>query len=545
MSAAALGGPLLDLQYLAAGASLQQAALHLRWWRRRHDERASLRLGWTSAGLGAALLLWSWVTGEEAGWWLLPGGALLAGWVFLVGAPAVALGRWRRSPSGIAPTVTSEDAGNVRGDSLTGLPNRAELVRAAQGRLDRGGEFALLVVDLDGFKEVNDALGYPVGDAVLLEVARRLGASIRSGDMLAHLGGDDFSVLVSGGLETVKKVVRRLLASLRPPIVMDGFSVTVRASIGIARGPEDGADGHTLLRRSEGAMYRAKVRGGSWSLHVIDQDVAQARRLQLASQLAAALATTQIEVHFQPTVDTTSGRCFMLEALVRWRHPKYGLIPPDEFVPLAEHHGLGLALFRRVLRSALSQCSDWRRSGLSQAVSVNISPQTLLDPQAVSAVASALSSAQIPSNALVLELTEEAFVGDIGQLLSALHQIRRLGVGLAIDDFGTGYSSLAYLRRLPVDVVKLDRTFASGLGSDPACEAIIALSVELSHRLGLTVIAEGVETEAAFEALRRHGCDLAQGYWICRPSPAAEITAWLAAAARPGLRSGATGLLEA
>jgi len=442
--------------------------------------------------------------------------------------------------------MTSEGARteNLRGDPLTGLPNRAELVRAAQGRLDRGGDFGLLVVDLDGFKEVNDALGYPVGDAVLLEVAHRLGVSIRSGDMLAHLGGDNFSVLVSGGLDTVKKVARRLLASLRPPIIVDGISVTVRASIGIARGPEDGSDGHTLLRRSEGAMYQAKVRGGSWSLHVNDQDVLQARRLQLASQLAAALATRQIEVHFQPTVDTMSGRCFMLEALVRWRHPEYGLISPDEFVPLAEHHGLGLALFRRLLRSALSQCSDWRRSGLARAVSVNISPQTLLDPQAVSAVASALSSAQVPSNALVLELTEEAFVGEIGQLLTALNQIRSLGVGLAIDDFGAGYSSLAYLRRLPVDVVKLDRAFASGLGFDPASEAIIALSVELSHRLGLTVIAEGVETEAAFEALRRHGCDIAQGYWICRPSPATEITEWLASAARPGLRSGATRVLE-
>ena len=541
-----LGGPLLDLQFLAAGASLQQAALRLRWWRRRHEARASVRLGWTSAGLGAGLLLWSWVTGEEAGWWLLPGGALLAGWAFVVAAPALAVGRWRRSPSAVAPGVTSDGAGteNLRGESLTGLPNRAELVRAAQGRLDRGGEFALLVVDLDSFKEVNDALGYPVGDAVLLEVAHRLGGSIRSGDMLAHLGGDNFSVLVSGGLETVKKVVRRLLASLRPPIIVDGISVTVQASIGIARGPGDGPDGHTLLRRSEGAMYRAKVRGGSWSLHVIDEDVTQARRLQLASQLAGALATRQIEVHFQPTVDTMSGRCFMLEALVRWRHPKYGLICPDEFVPLAEHHGLGLALFRRVLRSALSQCSDWRRRGLAQAVSVNISPQTLLDPQAFSAVASALSSAQVPPNALVLELTEEAFVGDMGQLLTALNRIRSLGVGLAIDDFGAGYSSLAYLRHLPVDVVKLDRAFASGLGSDPACEAIIALSVELSHRLELTVIAEGVETEAAFDALRRHGCDIAQGYWICRPSTATEITGWLASAKRPGLRSGAAGLLE-
>jgi len=504
-------------------------------------------MGWTCAGLGAGLLLWSLAAGDEAGWRLLPGGGLLVAWALLAGVPSVAGRRWRQPLSAIAPAPTSDgaEAGSVIRDSLTGLPNRTELVRAVQGSLDRGGEFALLVVDLDGFKEVNDALGYPIGDAVLLEVARRLGGSIRSGDMLAHLGGDNFSVVVSGGLETVKKVVRRLLASLQPPIMLDGISVSVRASIGIARGPEDGADGHTLLRRSEGAMYRAKARGGSWSLHVLDQDVLQARRLQLAGQLAAALATREIEVHFQPAIDTLSGRCLMLEALVRWRHPKYGLIAPDEFVPLAEHHGLGLTLFRRVLRSALAQCSQWRRGGLAHAVSVNISPQTLLDARAVSVVASALASAQLPSNALVIELTEEAFVGDIGQLLTALHQLRSLGVGLAIDDFGAGYSSLAYLGRLPVDVVKLDRAFASGLGSDPASEAIIALSVELSHRLGLTVIAEGVETEAAFEALRRYGCDIAQGYWICPPATAAQITEWLATPSRPGLRGGTAGRLEA
>ena len=275
-------------------------------------------------------------------------------------------------------------------------------------------------------------------------------------------------------------------------------------------------------------MYEAKKRRRGFHRYSTGDDSGAARRLKLAGQLGAALLSAEIEVHYQPTIQLSDGRCEILEAVVRWNHPEYGVIQPCEFVPLAEQYGLGLDLFKRVIRDALAQCSYWRAEQLARSVAVNVAPETLVDPGFLEVLVAALAEGNLSADALVVELTENAFVGEAADVRSALKRIAFIGVGIAIDDFGTGYSSLAHLKRLPVDAVKLDRAFTKGLGNDPANNAIVAVVTDLVHRLGLVVIAEGVETHVELEALRRHGCDVVQGYYICRPAPASVIAHWLA-----------------
>jgi diguanylate cyclase (GGDEF)-like protein/PAS domain S-box-containing protein len=463
--------------------------------------------------------------------WERPDGTTL--WLEM-SALMTALGGAKREVVGVMKDITerkraeAELLDRARHDQLTGLPNRATLTHHVRGALRRREGFSLLLMDLDGFKDINDTLGHPVGDQVLVAVAKRLASGLRRDGVLARSGGDEFALLVPETGRAATDIAGRLLMALREPVEVDGVAITVRASLGVVCAPEDGGELGTLLRRAELAMYIAKRHDNRVYRYQAGDDRGAARRLQLAGQLPTALTSEEVEVYYQPTIELASGRCELLEALVRWRHPRFGLVPPAEFVPLAEQYGLGFQLLRRVLSEALAQCTQWREQDLARSVAVNVSPRTLLDPAFLAFVTTELARARLPSEALVIEITEDAFAGDGPGARNLLDRLNDIGVRTAIDDFGTGYSSLAYLKALPVSTLKLDRSFIAGLGSGSGDDAIVSLAIDLGHQFGLNVVGEGVETATQFEALRAHGCDAAQGYWMCRPGPASTITGWLA-----------------
>lgn len=436
---------------------------------------------------------------------------------------------------GVVKDITDRKAAETellyqaRHDALTGLPNRSALTHQLREALIGGSPFSLLLLDLDGFKDVNDTLGHSVGDEVLVAVTRRLLACVRDVGVLARFGGGEFAIVLHGDEGEPEMLAARSLALFEAPFEIDGIAISMRASVGIVRAPADGVDADTLLRRADSALHIAKKRSGSFHRFTAGDDDGAARRLRLAGQIPAAIGSPQIEVHYQPTVRLADGSCSVLEALVRWRHPDDGLIPPAAFIPLAEQYGVGIPLLRRVLADSLTQCAHWRAEQLAESVAVNVSPHTLVDPSFLDCVGGALARAMLPAEALILELTENAFAEDVPAVLDTLKRLAVMGVRVAIDDFGTGYSSLSYLKRLPVHSIKLDRIFIAGIGTSRADDVIVSLTADLGRHLGLTVVAEGVETEEELETLRQLGCDVAQGFWICRPGPAGEITSWLAA----------------
>jgi diguanylate cyclase (GGDEF)-like protein/PAS domain S-box-containing protein len=421
---------------------------------------------------------------------------------------------------------------------LTGYANRVLLRRTVEIALAEGDRFALLLIDLDRFKDVNDSLGHPFGDRVLCAVADRFAERLWAGALLARLGGDEFAVVMRADHDRATGVARRLLDAIAEPVMIDGVPVSVSASIGVVVMPEDGIDFDTVLRRADSAMYRAKRRGNTWRRYRDDDELGSVRRLALASQLAGALSRGDIDVHFQPTLHLPTNSVRSAEALARWKHAEHGWIPPNEFVTLAEHYGMGLTLFRHVLRRSLAELATWRSRGLLDVVAVNMSPHTMLDPALTVTIAAALADTGVPPSALVLEITEDSFIDDSTEVEETFQALRGLGIRLAIDDFGAGYSSLAYLKRLQVDHLKLDRSFITGLQEGTSDDAIVGLTIDVARRLGLSVIAEGVEDAETVEALRRHGCDTIQGFWWCRPAPAAEITTWLERRQDPAHRHG-------
>jgi diguanylate cyclase (GGDEF)-like protein/PAS domain S-box-containing protein len=416
---------------------------------------------------------------------------------------------------------------HARFDVLTGLMNRASLSDELDVALNASEQFALLLLDLDAFKDINDTLGHAIGDRVLGTVAERLAEAVREHDRVARFGGDEFAVIVRAAQRSAARVAEQLLDALEAPVTIDGVAITVRASMGIVHAPQDATDADTLLRRADTAMHRAKRDHTRLERYLPQDEEAAARRLELAGELPAAIAQGQLEVHYQPTIDFATGGPGVVEALVRWRHPRHGLIPPLEFVPLALQYGLGGQLFDAVLAESLTACRAWRAEGLAQMVGVNVSPATMLQPNFVGRVATALTAAELPAAALGLELTEDAFAGDSDQLIAVLRELTAVGVRLAIDDFGTGYSSLSLLAQLPVRTLKLDRLFCHYVERDPVNAAILSSTVELAHRLGLRAVIEGIESEGAFDIARDRDFDAGQGYWICRPIPAADVLAWL------------------
>jgi diguanylate cyclase (GGDEF)-like protein len=421
-------------------------------------------------------------------------------------------------------------------DPLTGLPNRelfADRVGQAIRTADREMRpAALVLLDLDRFKDVNDTLGHHHGDQLLVEVGQRLFGALREADTVARLGGDEFAALLPGATaEGAGAVADKLRAALQQPLSIDGVALDLDASIGIAVYPEHGNDAAELLQHADVAMYVAKHAHLRFLVYDPAVDQHSPRRLALLGGLRRALERDELVLHYQPKADLRSGEIRSVEALVRWQHPDHGLLGPGEFIPLAERTGLIHPLTHWVLDAALDQAAQWQREGLLLSVAVNISTRCLLDPAFPEQVTDQLATWQIRPDRLVLEITESAVMADPARALEVLGRLHSLGVGLAVDDFGTGYSSMAYLKELPVDELKIDRSFVSQMATSPSDAVIVRSTIDLGHNLGLHVVAEGVETQHAWQELTALGCDIAQGYYLGRPMPAADLEQQLRQAA--------------
>jgi diguanylate cyclase (GGDEF)-like protein len=423
-------------------------------------------------------------------------------------------------------------------DALTDLPNRDLLHDRIEQALrvakrDRA-PLALLLMDLDRFKEINDTFGHHHGDQLLKQVGGRLCARLRAVDTVARLGGDEFAMLLpSAGREGAITVAETILRTLEQPFTLEGYTVGVAASIGIILAPEQGEDAITLLRRADVAMYTAKRAAAGFAVYSPEQDQYSPDRLGLTGELRQAIGHDGLRVHYQPKVNFKTGQLDSVEALVRWPHPLRGFLPPDQFIPLAESTGLILPLSRWVLDTALRQCRAWHDEGLDIRIAVNLSARLLQDPHLVEMIVELLADHGVRPESLELEITESAVMADPARALGLLRRLHQMGVGLSIDDFGTGYSSLAYLNRLPVNEVKIDKSFVLGLGGGQESATIARSIIDLGHNLGLVVVAEGVEDEATYRLLAGLACDLAQGYYLSRPIPAHDLAAWVKAL--PGL----------
>jgi diguanylate cyclase (GGDEF)-like protein len=411
-------------------------------------------------------------------------------------------------------------------DALTGLPNRLLFLDRLTHALDLSSrhisQTAVLFVDLDRFKIINDVAGHSAGDEVLIAVADRLRVAVRVSDTVARLGGDEFVVLcedLTGGLGEAEAVARRIAAAVAEPVQLAGREVFVSASIGVAlAGVADGAD--ALLAQADRAMYLAKQRGRArYEIYRADIDQGFERRAELLNSLHPACERGELHLHYQPVTVLNTNHVTTMEALLRWEHATLGNIPPIEFIPLAEDTGLIREIGRWVLTQACADCAEWRRRDAGDVgVSVNISGHQLEDAHLVDIVRDALGQAQLPADAVTLELTESVLFSDAPQVRDTLTDLHTLGIRLAIDDFGTGYSSLSYLSKYPIDIVKIDRSFVAGLDQTKRNSTIVHATIELAHALGLTVVAEGVETEAELAALRNAHCDAAQGFLLGRPA---------------------------
>jgi diguanylate cyclase (GGDEF)-like protein len=414
-------------------------------------------------------------------------------------------------------------------DTLTGLPNRALLADEADRILTAakagGGRCALIMLDLDGFKNVNDTLGHAAGDRLLVEIGSRLGQSVRASDCVARLGGDEFVVLLDRLDSDVDagRLAATLVERVSVPVTIDGLRLAVEASAGVALFPEHGSTIESLLRCADVAMYDAKRRGDSVVHYNSSQDLASPERLGLLADLQSALdADDQLHLHFQPQLDLRTGLPGNVEALVRWRHPTRGPLSPAEFVPVIEHSALIGPFTVKVLNEAVRLCVAWQSDASLHGVgvAVNLSARNLMHRDLPDEVARILARHGLPARKLVLEITETAAMNDTEICESVLGRLRDLGVRLSVDDFGTGYASLTFLRRIDVAEVKLDRAFVADMLEDEAAATIVGATVALAHGLGLTVVAEGVETAEQLRALNLAGCDLAQGYFLSRPVPA-------------------------
>ncbi|MCW2679809.1 MAG: diguanylate cyclase/phosphodiesterase [Frankiales bacterium] len=427
-------------------------------------------------------------------------------------------------------SISLEREHQAQTDALTGLPNRTLLTTRTAESLAESGEdgTALLLVDLDRFKEVNDTLGHHVGDRFLQVIAKRLAAAVRPDDTVVRLGGDEFAILLPAtAAAAAEETARRLLDSVCAPIVLEGLQVDVDASIGIAVAPQHGTDLDVLLQHADVAMYLAKETGSGVEQYDASRDRNTTSRLVMLGELRRALVEGELEVHYQPQAELRSGRVTGVEALVRWRHPVRGLVPPDEFVPLAESSGLVESLTRHVLDTALAQVAQWRAQGLSLKVAVNVSVRDLSGTELVRSVREALERHDVPADCLLLEVTEGSLFAESHRAATTLRQLEELGVALALDDFGTGWSSLGHLRRLPVQELKVDRSFVQRMCEDVRDSAIVRSVVDLGVGLGMRVVAEGVEDEATWALLLEMGCDEAQGWLLSRAEPAAVLTPWL------------------
>jgi diguanylate cyclase (GGDEF)-like protein/PAS domain S-box-containing protein len=427
-------------------------------------------------------------------------------------------------------------------DLVTGLPNRFFFAdrleeRVAQGAAT-GERFAICFIDLDRFNQINDTLGHTAGDDVLAQVADRLRQALGPGDLLARMGGDEFTLILGEAVtgEKARRAAQRLLATLEAPLLVEGQELFVSASIGIAIYPSDGQDATALLKNADSAMYRAKAAGRN-GIGTYEPEHGQATmaRLELGNLLRRAIDQQQFELHYQPQIDLATGRVTGAEALIRWRHPERGLILPGDFIPVAEESPLMARISEWALREACRQAAEWRQAELPPLrVAVNISARWFEQDDIVQKTSLALRHSGLDPQLLDLEITESLLMHDPEGSATRIEQLRAMGVRVSIDDFGTGYSSLAYLQRFPVDALKIDRSFVWPIGAATGdSTALVQAIIVLAHSLGLAVVGEGVETETQHTLLRRLGCDEAQGYLYARPVPAHALWATIRALAGP------------
>ncbi|MEA2197528.1 MAG: hypothetical protein QOJ25_1579 [Solirubrobacteraceae bacterium] len=420
-------------------------------------------------------------------------------------------------------------------DDLTGLANRAHFRARIAQRLEaedpEAKPFAVLLIDLDRFKEINDTLGHHYGDALLARMGDRLADHVGASGLVARLGGDEFVVLSEvrePAVRTLETLATELVACVEQPFAIDEASLDIGASVGIARYPFDGDSANELLRRADVAMYAAKEAQTGFKLYAPQLDHHSVRRLGLMSDVRRAIAESELVVHYQPKVHLDDLRVAGTEALVRWQHPELGLLPPAAFIPVVEQTNLIGPLTRYVLERSIEQCSAWRQERSNLSVAVNLSVRNLLDRDLPRDIERMLSTHGLPADALRLEITESMIMSDPDRALANLSRLDALGIRLSVDDFGTGHSSLANLKRLPIHQLKIDRSFVSRMLEDQTDLIIVRSTINLAHDLGLTVVAEGVEDEQTLERLAEFGCDQAQGYYLSRPLPADGIADWLA-----------------
>ncbi|MEA2157656.1 MAG: diguanylate cyclase, partial [Solirubrobacteraceae bacterium] len=518
---------LATLFYLLAVASLAFSA-----WQPAPDRQPSRLEGWSvlvvPAGftlLALALLLYDRVHRLDP---LAFGLAVLT-----LFAAVVRLGIAFRDVRGLA-----EARQEAATDELTSLPNRRLFMRRAGEAITvadlSGGAVSVLMLDLDNFKELNDTLGHSAGDSLLRLIGPRLKEVLRKTDTLARLGGDEFAIILDPqpDEQQVIKVVESVLEVLRDPFEVHGLALHLTGSLGIASFPAHAQDPDDLLKCADIAMYQAKAARSGYEFYSRERDTNSRERLGLAAELAVALEHDGLELHFQPKADGRSREITGVEALVRLRRADGHLVPPVEFLASAEHAGLSRALTRKVLELALDQISAWRSAGYDLHVAVNTTVSDLLDVDFPREVRQALTARALPPDALVLEVTESSVLADPGRIGNVLAQLREFGIALSLDDFGTGYSSLSHLKSLPVQEVKLDRSFVARMCTDPTDAAIVHAMLQLAHALGMRVVAEGVEDDATWKALNTLGCDIVQGFVLGRPVPGPELEQQLNAQAR-------------
>jgi diguanylate cyclase (GGDEF)-like protein len=419
---------------------------------------------------------------------------------------------------------------NAYFDRLTDLPNRNllydRLQQAILAAQRENQSIALFIMDLDRFKEINNTLGHQSGDLLLQQIGPRLKTILRKSDTVARLGGDEFAILLPNTTcaDHAAEVARKIIKAMEQPFAVADLRLDVQASIGIAVFPEHGTDVETLIKRADSAMYVAKEIGGGYNIYSPEQDNSSTDRLLLMGELRCALSEDQLFLLYQPKIDLRTGRMSGVEALVRWRHPKHGIIPPDRFIPVAEQTGLITPLTECVLQKALRQCYAWQRAGLEISVAVNLSRRNLQSSELPKQIARMLTSCHVASDYLQLEITESTVMANPERAMGVLADLKNMGLRLSLDDFGTGYSSLAYLKKLPVDEIKIDKSFVMNMHAKADDVAIVHMIIELGHILSLKVVAEGLENRESLDKLIALGCDMAQGYYISRPVPAEEIT---------------------
>jgi len=423
----------------------------------------------------------------------------------------------------------------ARYDQLTGLPNRTlfieRLAAALHGERSPGESVAVLLLDLDDFREINDTLGHPTGDAVLCEIGRRVRAWLGADALVARIGGDEFAILrprVAGVPEALSSVAA-IQSSLETTVTVDGIALNVEASIGVALVPDHADSLDTLLQRADVALDRARSHRSRVEVYAPEHDRFNAARLALLGQIRPALERGEFVLHYQPKADMRTGRIASVEALLRWQHPEQGLIPPMEFIPLIEQTALVGPITLHVVDRALDQAARWRKLGLRLPISVNLSARNLLDPDLPRQIEELLAHHRTDPGELTVEVTESATMADPERAVGVLNALRAMGVGVSIDDFGSGHASIAYLTRLPANEIKIDRSFVTRMCDSARDEAIVRSTIDLARHLDLHVVAEGIETLEVWERLAGLGCDNGQGHLISRPTPADELTVLLGA----------------